>query len=354
MPDLHYSAPTMTHNSPRAVLTDYSLSQTSPYPTVICQPPRHAYSTNGFIRVLGYTPSLGNAREALRVVAQISPHPQLQVQLMVGDIPRPTTLTLYQDPRFNNAYLISAILPPFSGHESTLTVTIPLWARILHDGHVLDEVQFGEYTYLDEPAREPVHPSELDHAGEIPSPFASPARVALHFWNPTQEMCVGWDREERAVGRRLVRFGWAIDAERILVTCDAVSQRTFDADPAGRKSAAHVVVSCIWRRETGAHCITSVDMLRLLELLYGETVCVEEKNRVRRHLERFAPCAIGRRREGADFYNDVVAKFPNPKPLNIQKDIKVFDWSVLEEALESIMYRRVCVFWCASSHGVRC
>lgn len=64
---------------------------------------------------------------------------------------------------------------------------------------------------------------------------------------------------------------------------------------------------------------------------------VEEKNRVRRNLEGFRPLTVSKcKAESADFFK-LIMGFPNPKPRNIEKDVKVFPWKTLPYALKKIV-----------------
>jgi hypothetical protein len=81
----------------------------------------------------------------------------------------------------------------------------------------------------------------------------------------------------------------------------------------------------------------------LLEALVGIRFTVEEKNRIRRNLEGFKPVTISKLKpEFADFFA-LLMSFPNPKPRNIEKDVKVFPWRVLSPAL-----KKMCVACLAS------
>jgi hypothetical protein len=103
-------------------------------------------------------------------------------------------------------------------------------------------------------------------------------------------------------------------------------------------SAAHVV-SCIASPD-GGFLITSVDVLRLAAFLYGMKPGVEERNRLRRHLERFVPYTIGRHKDVEGLYTRI-AMYDEPSPLTINKDVKVFSWARLEEAMEAMMAKRI-------------
>ncbi|KAJ2684774.1 hypothetical protein GGH99_003942, partial [Coemansia sp. RSA 1285] len=63
----------------------------------------------------------------------------------------------------------------------------------------------------------------------------------------------------------------------------------------------------------------------------------EEKNRIRRNLEGFRPLTVSKcKSESADFFK-LIMSFPNPKPRNIEKDVKVFPWRILPLALKKII-----------------
>lgn len=83
--------------------------------------------------------------------------------------------------------------------------------------------------------------------------------------------------------------------------------------------------------------ITSVDCIYLLESLISVRFTVEEKNRIRRNLEGFRPLTVSKcKPESAEFFK-LIMSFPNPKPRNIEKDVKVFPWKVLPYALKKIV-----------------
>ncbi|KAI9030869.1 hypothetical protein CLU79DRAFT_672635, partial [Phycomyces nitens] len=97
------------------------------------------------------------------------------------------------------------------------------------------------------------------------------------------------------------------------------------------------VVSCIYSAEINDFIITSVDCIHLMEGLVGVEFTVEEKNRIRRNLEGLRPITVGKGRpEYAAFFR-LIMNFPEPRPRNIEKDLKVFLWSDLEEALRKII-----------------
>jgi len=82
-----------------------------------------------------------------------------------------------------------------------------------------------------------------------------------------------------------------------------------------------------------------VDIIFLLECLIGQDFDIEEKNRIRRNLEGFRPKTVSKNRaDSSDFFSQIM-NFPPPKPRNIEKDLKVFEWNILPQALDKIISR---------------
>ncbi|KAJ1734609.1 hypothetical protein LPJ61_000991, partial [Coemansia biformis] len=135
--------------------------------------------------------------------------------------------------------------------------------------------------------------------------------------------------EERECRRRLVQFWRRHESNNILCTFKAVA--------AADRVPNSIVVSCIFWEERRDFFITSVDCIHLLESLIAVRFTVEEKNRIRRNLEGFRPLTVSKcKAESADFFK-LIMSFPNPKPRNIEKDVKVFPWRILPLALKKII-----------------
>ncbi|KAJ3564331.1 hypothetical protein NP233_g8371 [Leucocoprinus birnbaumii] len=130
-------------------------------------------------------------------------------------------------------------------------------------------------------------------------------------------------------GRRLVRFSKVQDGRRLIVSCEAIRQDEYCENDS--------VISCIYREETDTCFVTSVDVIYLLERLTNGEFPVEEKNRIRRNLEGLRPTTVSKHKAGfGDFFQRIM-EFPDPKPRNIEKDLKVFEWNLLGQALEKIL-----------------
>ena len=146
---------------------------------------------------------------------------------------------------------------------------------------------------------------------------------------PLASLCHDWAPEENAAGRRLVRFSKVQDGRKLIVSCEPVLQEAYiDTD---------TVISCIFREDSRTCYVTSVDVIYLLERLTNGEFPVEEKNRIRRNLEGLRPTTISKHKPGFGEFFQRIMDFPDPKPRNIEKDLKVFDWSLLGQALEKIL-----------------
>ncbi|OCK75452.1 hypothetical protein K432DRAFT_260851, partial [Lepidopterella palustris CBS 459.81] len=75
--------------------------------------------------------------------------------------------------------------------------------------------------------------------------------------------------------------------------------------------------------------VTSVDTVALLEALVAVRFTVEEKNRIRRNLEGSKHYTVSKTRDECNDIFRLIMGFPNPKRMNIKKDIRIFSWSIL-------------------------
>ncbi|KAJ5168498.1 uncharacterized protein N7482_004092 [Penicillium canariense] len=165
---------------------------------------------------------------------------------------------------------------------------------------------------------------------QIFNPYAMyPAKAVLKLNGDLNAMGSGWTPEEVECQRRLVQFtrsqtGSTINAEFKPVTPED-------------RAPNSICISCI-RWEGKEECfVTSVDTIYLLESLVAVRFTVEEKNRIRRNLEGFRPLTVSKAKADSEEFFKVIMGFPAPKPRNIEKDVKVFPWSILAEALRKII-----------------
>ncbi|KAI8644201.1 hypothetical protein BD408DRAFT_384012 [Parasitella parasitica] len=144
-------------------------------------------------------------------------------------------------------------------------------------------------------------------------------------------MAKSWASEEWGYRRRLVQFWREEHGNKITATFQPVPQGEHASN------SGNIVISCIYWMERNDFFITSVDCIYLLECLMDIKFSVEEKNRIRRNLEGFRPLNVSKcKAESADFFK-LIMSFPNPKPRNIEKDVKVFPWKTLPYALKKIV-----------------
>lgn len=157
------------------------------------------------------------------------------------------------------------------------------------------------------------------------------SRANLDIMGDLDAMAKSWAPEEWDHRRRLVQFWREQHGNKI--------STTFQPVPQGERASnsGNIVVSCIYWMERNDFFITSVDCIYLLECLMDIRFSVEEKNRIRRNLEGFRPLTVSKcKAESADFFK-LIMSFPNPKPRNIEKDVKVFPWKTLPYALKKIV-----------------
>jgi hypothetical protein len=150
-----------------------------------------------------------------------------------------------------------------------------------------------------------------------------------------ESMASNWTPEECESGRRLVLFHKKQQGSTLSVSFKPVS--------ASERPPNSICISCIYWAEKRECFVTSVDTIALLEqLLSGpEKFSVPEKNRIRRNLEGFRPLTVSKAKPESEEFFKVIMGYPNPKPRNIEKDVKVFPWKILAPALKKIISKYV-------------
>lgn len=105
-----------------------------------------------------------------------------------------------------------------------------------------------------------------------------------------------------------------------------------------------VTVNCLKPPGQENCYITSADLVRLTTLLINPSakmLGIEEKNRIRRSLESFEPATVKKdQSESVGLFNYLMC-ITEPRPITIAKDIKIFKWCILKEALEKILAKYV-------------
>lgn len=156
-------------------------------------------------------------------------------------------------------------------------------------------------------------------------------KAVLKINGKLDSMADNWTQEEWDNRRRIVMF-------RRTQTGSTLNTN-FRAVPVNERPPNSVCISCIWWAEKGECYVTSVDTIYLLEQLVAapNRFTVEEKNRIRRNLEGFHPLTVSKAKADSEDFFKLIMGFPNPKPRNIEKDVKVFPWKSLEASLKKII-----------------
>ncbi|EOD50470.1 putative transcriptional regulator medusa protein [Neofusicoccum parvum UCRNP2] len=213
-------------------------------------------------------------------------------------------------------YAVATEIPPFDS-TGYIEGQMPLLLNVDDEfGNSLGVVEVGDFTY--------------DDASSYQSySSASPQDISRDL----DTMAEDWSREEWDAKRRLVQFRRTQAGSTITTTFKAVSPED--------RAPHSICISCIWWAEKQECFVTSVDTIYLLESLVSVRFTVEEKNRIRRNLEGFRPLTVSKAKAESEEFFKVIMGFPNPKPRNIEKDVKVFPWKILAHALKKIIGKYV-------------
>lgn len=163
-----------------------------------------------------------------------------------------------------------------------------------------------------------------------------------------------WSEEHLRAGRRVMYFFRKQQGAEVVLRF-----RVANADEVGGGGSTRpqhsVAVSCILWQQQRQCFVTSVDTIMLLEHIIGYKFPTEEKNRIRRNLEHFKPITVkkpvpggpssqirsGEKEMDTTELFSTIMSFGAPKPRNIEKDIKVFQWRDLAKALQKIVSKYV-------------
>ncbi|MCJ1392606.1 hypothetical protein MMC18_005476 [Xylographa bjoerkii] len=180
------------------------------------------------------------------------------------------------------------------------------------------------------PGTTPVGPS----ASTPFNPYAMyPHKAVLKINGDLDLMAEDWTEDEFDVKRRLVQF-WRSQSGSTIHT-------HFKPVTPEERQPNSICISCIWWESKKECYVTSVDTIFLLESLVAVRFTVEEKNRIRRNLEGFRPMTVSKGKPDSEDFFKLIMGFPNPKPRNIEKDVKVFPWKILAHALKKIIGKYV-------------
>lgn len=184
-------------------------------------------------------------------------------------------------------------------------------------------------------------PASAAQPGQLFNPYAMyPHKAVLRLEGDLDGLTECWTTAECEAKRRLVQFWRSQNGSTINASFKPVMPE--------ERPPNSICISCILWEERGECFVTSVDTIYLLESLVAVRFTVEEKNRIRRNLEGFRPLTVSKAKADSEEFFKVIMGFPNPKPRNIEKDVKVFPWKILAHALKKIIGKYVNVL--SSSH----
>ncbi|KAG5358147.1 hypothetical protein CJU89_4650 [Yarrowia sp. B02] len=167
-------------------------------------------------------------------------------------------------------------------------------------------------------------------------------RAKLEIQGEIRDMSRNWSNEEWTKRRRLVQFKRIQQDSVIKVEFMPLAFEDYEPGMA--------CVSCIYWDQKGECVITSVDAIYLLEQLVNCKFTIEEKNRIRRNLEGYHPLTVSKQKPSSEDFFKLIMGFPQPKPRNIEKDVKVFPWKTLGMALRKIISKYSATFGTPSHH----
>ncbi|KAI8144706.1 hypothetical protein BJV82DRAFT_605941 [Fennellomyces sp. T-0311] len=160
----------------------------------------------------------------------------------------------------------------------------------------------------------------------------------LQFMGDFHGLAWDWTPQEVHARRRLVRF-WRVlehNSSPFIIRC---AFKVISIEEYHHDRHEGVVVSCIAYGDD--LYVTSVDIINLLESILCCQFSIDEKNRVRRNLEGFHPMTASKYHEASiDLFRHIMG-FTEPKPRNIEKDIKIFPWHILPYAAKKIIVKHL-------------
>ncbi|CAK7232245.1 hypothetical protein SEUCBS140593_008197, partial [Sporothrix eucalyptigena] len=158
-----------------------------------------------------------------------------------------------------------------------------------------------------------------------------PAKAVLSIMGNLDSMAQDWTPEEWNNRRRIVLFRKKQNGCHL--------EATFRPVPINERPPSSICISCIYWAEKQECFVTSVDTINLLEQLVAAPArfSVEEKNRIRRNLEGFKPFTVSKAKAESEEFFKLIMAFGAPKPRTIEKDVKVFPWKILGQALKKII-----------------
>lgn len=285
------------------------------------------------IHVSSCFPKEGPSASPLTVHISFTPEDNdpVYLRLVFGEDAVSTSVSLV-DPH-NDQWRLTGEAPPGFG-------SVSLYVEALSgDGELMSSTPCGTFTYWSSASSSTGKAPRLCRSlmrtrypiARVSDDAQKPAIIDI--CTPIEEMCEDWSPAEKLAGRRLVSFSKMQVGRKLSIWCDAIPQESFDG--------GNHVISCIYRPETDSYWVTSIDVIFLMEYLVDSQFPVEEKNRIRRNIEGLKPVTVNKRPRGSGSFFQRIMDFPDPKPRNIEKDLKVFRWTSLRRALEIVIAKYV-------------
>ncbi len=153
----------------------------------------------------------------------------------------------------------------------------------------------------------------------------------LEIYGDLDDMMLNWTPKEVKYKRRIVKFNKVQVGSTIKVTFEPIDVEDYKYNMA--------CINCIYWEELNQFYVTSVDTIHLLEGIIDTKFSIEEKNRIRRNLQAFKPLTVSKGHQKFDNFFKLIMGFGAPKPRNIEKDVKVFLWYKLADALRKVVSR---------------
>lgn len=163
--------------------------------------------------------------------------------------------------------------------------------------------------------------------------------VKLKFSDDPAILTENWTPEEIAALRRIVKFHFTPNEVNIGGQTQMEYHVGFEAITPDEYDHVLPIVLCIWWQEMNLHIVTSVDIIVLLEHMVRQQFSIEEKNRIRRNLQLLKPYTVARTNHRFLPFFNLIMEMEDPRPRNIEKDIKVFRWADLSLALEKVLFK---------------
>jgi len=326
----------------------------------------HALSADPNTNTFGYPSSINAAEAAAAAQAQAQVQAQAQAQVQAhqsnyavaaaGFNQDNSMLSTYRSPSFNDYHRVPpppALRTPTAGWSG--------FGSLGHDRYgparspdTVPHTHTHTHTAITRPALTPSLPSPHDVPQLIrtsciqsgspgsasglggPSSYQNPwavypTKAVLNIIGSLDSMAQDWTNDEWSSKRRIVLFRKKQNGSHL--------EMSFKPVPISERPSNSICISCIYWAEKNECFVTSVDTIYLLEQLVAAPLrfTVEEKNRIRRNLEGFKPLTVSKAKAESEEFFKVIMGFGNPKPRNIEKDVKVFPWKILGPALKKII-----------------